>query len=611
MNDFDIVIVGAGPSAIGLIFGILTNPSFVSQRIAVIELGEHAESANSNSNHVKYWFRESHGSQLLPLTSSTLTFGAATTRKRLLYSTTPQTHLNNRILDVPIGMGIGGGTTLNACFCSPPDFNQDFGDWPGVWKNGSLIKRAIEELLLVMRQSGGITSWEVCPRFEKMFRLRSVANQRSGFQQGSQITYFPSYSMATNLNGQRVNYYDAILHPLLQKDKSARERVTFFTGIAVTRIIIKHKIAKGVECIDKKAPNLPPFIINASREVILCAGAILSPVLLILSGVGDKTQLDQAGISECQAHIPAVGMNLRDHVLLPRAFISPNQRYIKESFNSIQAKYKIEIPIEPSILDQEDKQRCCQFEILLADGAITWMIIPHMIASIFRRALPVASIIDCCRGPCSMRDAAALGYKVSFNKVCQIIFNVTRATISLILYFLPVRFLIRRFTTVVNICLLNPHSKGCIEVVRRRNGNRSSSLDDVEVLVNPGYLTNEKDTKALHAGWKASDVLVERHYRSCIEILPGILRRKHDWLSNFAKEFAVPYYHWVGTCAMGEVAGNNDNEFVVNDKLQVMRVQNLRVCDASVFPRCISAPTALTCAGIGLALSSFLSTGGF
>jgi choline dehydrogenase-like flavoprotein len=135
-----------------------------------------------------------------------------------------------------------------------------------------------------------------------------------------------------------VSYYDSLLHPLMERDLSAKQRVKFFTGCAATRIKIVNKVATGVECIDMKSSIAAPFIINASKEVILCAGAIVSPTLFILSGVGDRNKIDHAGMSPYHAHIPAVGKNLREHILLPRAITSLNQRYIRNSMNSVQAK---------------------------------------------------------------------------------------------------------------------------------------------------------------------------------------------------------------------------------------------------------------------------------
>ena len=86
-----------------------------------------------------------------------------------------------------------------------------------------------------------------------------------------------------------------------------------------------------------------------------------------------------------------------------------------------------------------------------------------------------------------------------------------------------------------------------------------------------------------------------------------------EWFSSYAAEFTNPYYHWCGTCAMGEektadldVDAIEQFGFVVDEHLCVRGTACLRVCDASVFPGCISAPTALTCAALGRAASAVI-----
>lgn len=617
MGDFDVVIVGAGPSAIGLLYGILTRPSLRSLTVAVIELGEHSElnSKKGKENHIRFWFRKSHGSPLrVPINL------LDSTRTSMLFPTTPQATLHNRVLEVPVGVGVGGGSNINAGFCTVPDFENDFKMWPGVWKDGKLMKNSIEEILTAMSHSGGLSDWRLCSIFADKFRLteENQVNMPENVLRGAQSTFLQSFSMATNLNGQRVSYYDSLLHPLLERDSSAKQRVKFFTGCAATRIKIENKVATGVECVDIKSSILAPFIVNARKEVILCAGVIMSPSLLILSGVGDRNEIDLAGISLCHAHIPAVGKNLRDHILLPRAFISPNQRYIRQSMNSVQAKYIVSIPQEALSLDDtgpagQERQRKYQYEVLLTDGSITWMMIPHITASVIRRGASVRERDK--HGYSSMQNIIVHAGAVFFNTTCYIFFILLRSLIFLLAWLYPVRLLIQHFTVVVNLCLLNPQSKGYITVVPKKTGLKKGPFAGFEIQVNPRYLSDERDAKALHLGWKACSVIVEQHYKSCIEVLPGVFRFLFiDWLKIYAAELTLPYYHWIGTCAMGDTniidaSGDQQKQqlSVVNDQLQVTQLQNLRVCDASVFPNCISAPTALTCAGLGLGLSGFLS----
>ena len=163
----------------------------------------------------------------------------------------------------------------------------------------------------------------------------------------------------------------------------------------------------------------------------------------------------------------------------------------------------------------------------------------------------------------------------------------------------------------------------------------SPRLRDFRVEVDPAYLSDPGDLVALRAGWDAAGaVLGERHPRDGWEVLPGFLYRRlaglmprggggdRGWFERYAADFACPYYHWCGTCAMGGSdtaaerggggteddvgrgegrTGSDDPTSVLDDRLRVRGIRGLRVCDASAFPRCPSVPTALMCAGFGCA----------
>lgn len=246
------------------------------------------------------------------------------------------------------------------------------------------------------------------------------------------------------------------------------------------------------------------------------------------------------------------------------------------------------------------------------------------------------------------------------------------------------------YTAAINVCLMNPRSKGRVTVVRLRNNDDDNDEEDVRkregqssdpcavprrechvrstptrlsncrVMIDPGYLTDPWDVDALWAGFGASSKIKRHWFGGCTEILPGrhlaivfalvsfassligwlmshfwhaalvegkrnsirILNRPR-WFSVYVAEFANPFYHWCGTCAMGEdVMEGSDGAMgehgskttcrdgasllVVDKRLCVRGNKGLRICDASVFPACISAPTVLTCAALGYAASAFI-----
>ena len=83
---------------------------------------------------------------------------------------------------------------------------------------------------------------------------------------------------------------------------------------------------------------------------------------------------------------------------------------------------------------------------------------------------------------------------------------------------------------------------------------------------------------------------------------------KEEVIITYAKHFMQPYFHYIGTCSMTNNVNqsNKQEEAVVDENFKVIGMQGLRICDASVFVDCISAPTALTCASLGYVLSDIL-----
>ena len=105
-------------------------------------------------------------------------------------------------------------------------------------------------------------------------------------------------------NGQRYSAADAFLKPILN-----RPNLELMTDTSVLKIIINNKKAVGVQVKNRQGINA----ITAESEIILCGGAINSPQLLMLSGIGPKKVLEKVNIS-CSHDLPGVGQNLQDHL---------------------------------------------------------------------------------------------------------------------------------------------------------------------------------------------------------------------------------------------------------------------------------------------------------
>jgi choline dehydrogenase-like flavoprotein len=167
---------------------------------------------------------------------------------------------------------------------------------------------------------------------------------------------------------------------------------------------------------------------------------------------------------------------------------------------------------------------------------------------------------------------------------------------------------------------MNAESVGKISVVvhdnqhsttkTKKNGSTPLRRSQLEPIIDLNYLSHPRDMEKFQNAWIASDSAFDT--RSMWEMLPGKFVR--SWFSNpprlhsrrfeiFARTMVLPYFHWMGTCAMQTTRSENDDSYVVDSEFCVRSVQNLRICDASIFPTLISAPPALTCAALGVILA--------
>jgi len=433
--------------------------------------------------------------------------------------------------------------------------------------------------------------------------------------------------------------------------------VSFLSGLQVERILLDTAHGKprayGVEVTSSTTDSCRQFIIESSSEIIICAGAIGSPSLLLASGIGCEDDLVAAGIvpwydlpdgahrstKKCEIYrnIP-VGHNLRDHPILPRILVTPYRQEISTlSNNSIRGSLYLDIPTK--------EENTAKIELQLVDGVQMETMITHAAAAALRRSWTLSIGNTKWNVPLMWTTFA---------------FDFARFILNVIFSFHFFRVETRLRTASINVCLLNPKSTGKVRITPHRNnddgkGVKSSPtrLCDCRVMVDPGYLSDPRDLDALWMGWKVSSRVKRRWFGECKELLPGLpfvvvhylissmmsifkmllsgfvskISPRLDngrglqnfglsgpvWFSSYAAEFTNPYYHWCGTCAMGEDTKDNaetteQSTFVVDEQMCVRGIAGLRVCDASVFPGCISAPTALTCAALGRAASTFILT---
>ncbi len=314
----------------------------------------------------------------------------------------------------------------------------------------------------------------------------------------------------------------AFLKPALK-----RPNLTVMTNVLVERIIINDRKAQGVRL--RRDGNA--MDIMASREVILCAGAIQSPQILQLSGIGPGKLLKDLDIPVIIDR-PGVGGNLQDHYQM-RTIVRMKTR---DSLNN-----QVRNPIS------------------LARMGLDWAIRG-------RGALTVGA--GQVGGGARTEHAPTQAPDIQFNVMPL---SVDKPGDPLHRY--------SGFTAAVWQC--HPDSRGRVDIV--------SKDPAADPRIDPNYLSAERDRKTIVAGIKMlRDIYQQAEFRHLwdVEMVPGPDVRTDDEILDAARRGGGTVYHCTGTCRMGV-----DEDAVVTPDLKVRGIDGLRVVDASVMPVITSANT--------------------
>lgn len=457
------------------------------------------------------------------------------------YHTAPQTNLYDRELFWPRGKTLGGSSSVNA-MCYIRGERQDYERWVEQGAAGW----GFDEVLPYFRKAedfeqgadafhgqGGPLSVESLRHKDALSHtFVSAASEidteiRDDFNRDEREGL--GFYHVTQKNGQRCSTAKGYLGGARQ-----RSNLDILTGVTAERILLKEGTAYAVQVREKGKIRR----IHADHEVIVCGGAINSPQLLMLSGIGPKAHLQELGI-HVQHDLPGVGENLQDH------------------------------------LDAIVQMRCkARVGYAVALGAI-----PQYIKAAF-------SYLCKRRGLLSSNIAEAGGFLRS-SKATQ--------HPDIQLHFLPAilddhgRRTAFGYGYGVHVCCLYPKSRGRITL--------QSNHPEDHPLIDPNYLDHDDDVQVMVDGVRlARRILASNAFEQYQphEVFPGEEAKDDDAIRDFLKERAETIYHPVGTCKMG---ADDDPMAVVNTRLQVRGVANLRVVDASVMPSLIggntNAPTVM------------------
>lgn len=333
-----------------------------------------------------------------------------------------------------------------------------------------------------------------------------------------------AYAQRSVFKGRRVSPARCFLYPA-----TARGNTRVITGAHVERIEFEGRRATGV-CFTVGGRGGQSRTVKANREIILCAGAIASPQLLQLSGIGDGRHLQSIGVSVVQ-DLPGVGQNFRDHYAVRSVVRIQNMRTINERVRGL--------PLVREVARYALTRR----------GALA--LTPTLVYCFWKSDPALANgDIQITFTPASYPDGVQSG--------------------------------LDRFPGATVACWQQrPTSAGHV----RATSSDPFTLPEIQ----GNYLGEEEDRRVLLAAMRLSRrILHSDPFKSFVadEIWPGVDRQSDEDLLDHARRTGNTAYHPMGTCRMGP-ADRRDS--VVDDSLRVHGVEGLRVADASIMPMIPSA----------------------
>lgn len=447
------------------------------------------------------------------------------------FHTVPQAQLDDRRIWYPQGKTLGGSSAINAMIYIRGQA-EDYDNWADLGNEGwsykdvlPYFKKSEDNSRIVDEYHGQggpqAVSDQTNPHVLSTSFLRAV--QESGLPYNPDFNGASMYGaglyQVTYRAGLRRSQAVSFLRPIRN-----RKNLKVVTGALAIRIVVQNDRAVGVEVVEGRSTRVH----RAAREVIVASGAINSPRLLMLSGIGAADELSAVGIRPVH-DLPAVGKNLMDHLNV-----------------NVHSRLK-----DPISYDQLDK-----FPKIIPTG-LEW--------ALFRRG-PAASVIV--EGGGFFKSPGATRPDMQVHLAPALVVRGGQTKLDG-----------HGFT--VNSTFLRPESVGSISL--------ASADPTVDPLIDPQYLSAQRDRDmAVHLVRTIRGVLAKPVMAKFIaeERLPGVDAQTDEQIMAYARQYGSCDYHPVGTCRMGQ-----GGDAVVDPQLRVHGLAGLRVIDASIMPKLISGNT--------------------
>jgi choline dehydrogenase-like flavoprotein len=512
-SDYDYVIVGGGPAGC-----VLASRLSEDRAVKVLLL----EAGPRDTDPYIHW----------PVGFYKLT---SSTKNAWGYETAPLAHADGRRMWFPQGRVLGGGGSINAQVFTrgnPRDYDE-WADQEGCagWSYEDVLPyfRRFEDnerFSNVWHGTGGpiAVSDQISPH--RMSKVFVRAAQEAG------LPYNPDFNgerqegcglyQVTQRGGRRSSAAIEYLRPAMR-----RPNLTVRTRAMATRILIEDGRAVGIEYTERDDRTRQTA--HADAEVLVTAGAIGSPKLLLLSGIGPADELRALGI-EVAHDLPGVGRTLQDHVDV----------------------YVI-------------SELCCPYSY-------------NKHTQLHRQFWAGIQYYAFGCGPVTSNLAEAGGFWYA---------DPNARSPDVQFHFLPGSGLEAGVTQLgehgctLNSAFLRPHSRGTV---------RLAGADPLaHPLIDPNYFAEDYDRRMSIAGLRlARDIMAQPAFRPYLraERLPGPDVQSDAEVLAYARQHGKTDYHPVGTCKMGV-----DAQAVVDPELRVRGLAGLRVCDSSTMPRLVSSNT--------------------